>query len=205
MIAVAHSSNSSLPPLPLRRFSVAEYERLISDGFFASDERFALLAGYITEKMSRNPPHDSSLDRSRRRIEKILPPGWLARVQLGLTLPDSVPEPDIAVVRGQESDFDLHHPKARDAHWVVEVAESSLYEDRTLKAEIYARWGVAIYWIINLVDAQIEAHALPSGDVAAPGYRSCIIYKSSDEIPVILDGVRLATLPVADLLPFGHR
>jgi hypothetical protein len=61
--------------LPVRRFAVEEYHRLINENFFRSDERFELLDGYITPKMSHNPPHDAAVNRARRRIERALPPG----------------------------------------------------------------------------------------------------------------------------------
>jgi hypothetical protein len=63
-----------LAPMPLRRFTVEEYHRLIEDQYFVADERFELIDGYITEKTSRNAPHDAAVNRARSRIERALPP-----------------------------------------------------------------------------------------------------------------------------------
>ncbi len=47
---------------------------------------------------------------------------------------------------------------------MVEVAESSLHYDRHEKLRAYAQAGVPEYWIVNLVDDQIEVHTEPEGD-----------------------------------------
>src|SRR3954452_12979769 len=114
----------AVPPRPVRRFTVEEYHRLIEEGFFAVDERFELLEGLIAEKVSRNPPHDSSLNRSRKRIERVLPTGWTLRVQSAITTAESEPEPDVAVARGSDEDFRRKHPHASELGLVLEVANA---------------------------------------------------------------------------------
>src|ERR1700734_1547572 len=103
-----------LATLAVRRFTVAEYHRLIEDHYFVADEQFELIDGYITEKMSRNPPHDAALNRARRRIERALSPGWIVRIQSAITTTDSEPEPDIAVARGEDDDYKARHPGPLD-------------------------------------------------------------------------------------------
>lgn len=66
---------------------------------------------------------------------------------------------------------------------------------------MYAEAGIVIYWIINLVDRQIEVHSQPSGPAANPAYASLQTYRIGDSVPLILDGNTAATIPVADLLP----
>src|SRR5690349_16054317 len=112
------------PPARVRRFSVDEYHRMIDDGFFGADEQFELLEGWIVQKVSRNPPHDSVLNRTRRRIERALPAGWMVRIQSAVTTPDSEPEPVVAVVRGDDADYEARHPTAADSALVVEVANT---------------------------------------------------------------------------------
>jgi hypothetical protein len=86
---------------------------------------------------------------------------------------ESGPEPDLAVVPGRPGDDDCAHP-SRPA-LIVEVAESSLAFDRARKASLYARAGLADYWIVNLVDRVLEVHRNPAPDPEAPyrwSYRS---------------------------------
>src|SRR6185295_17400065 len=73
--------------------------------------------------------------------------------------PHSEPEPDIAVVLGTPQDYADHHPTI--ASVVVEVSDSSLYVDRGIKADIYARAGIPTYWVVNLRHDQIEIFTEP--------------------------------------------
>src|ERR1700722_1180240 len=94
------------PTLPLlgtlagfRRFSVPEYHRLTEIGILTEDDNVELIEGYIVLKMARNPPHDGTLHRVLKQLLKLLPAGWDVRIQSAITLSDSEPEPDLAVVR----------------------------------------------------------------------------------------------------------
>jgi Uma2 family endonuclease len=83
---------------------------------------------------------------------------------------------------------------------VVEVAASSLAIDRA-KAVLYARAGIAVYWIVNLIDRQIEVHEGPTGPAALPAYNSLTIYRGGDLVPLAIAGQALPAIAVADLLP----
>src|SRR2546421_11780168 len=82
-----------------RRFSVAEYHRLTELGILTENDNLELIEGYLVLKMARNPPHDGTLHQALEIIGPHLPAGWKVRIQSALTLPDSEPEPDLAVVR----------------------------------------------------------------------------------------------------------
>jgi Uma2 family endonuclease len=84
---------------------------------------------------------------------------------------------------------------------VVEVADSSLGRDRSIKARIYAAGGVPVYWIINLVDDQIEVYTQPTGPDAAPVYRMRQDYRRDDLVPLVVDGIELGPIPGRELLP----
>lgn len=196
------------PALPLlgtmagfRRFSVPEYHRLIDIGLLTEDDNLELLEGYLVLKMSRNPPHDWVIQRSNRLLLAVLPPNWDIRVQSAITLSESEPEPDITLVRGDTSAFRTRHPGPNDIGTLIEVADSTLLGDRADKGRIYARANVPIYWIINLIDRQIEVYEQPSGPTAAPAYAKTTIYLAGDSLPLMLDGVTAATFAVQDILP----
>lgn len=84
---------------------------------------------------------------------------------------------------------------------VVEIAESSLSEDRRDKARIYARAGIAVYWIVNLVDMKLEVYTDPTGPNPSPCYRKREEFGVSDSAPLTISGLRVADVPVRDLLP----
>lgn len=196
------------PPLPLqglqagfRRFTVAEYHKLIEDGTLTEDDNLELLEGYLVHKMARNPPHDGTLNRLTRQLARWLPSNWQYRIQMAITLAESEPEPDAAVVRGSDRDFDVSHPTPADFGIVVEVSDSTLDADRRDKGRIYARAGIPEYWIVNLPDARIEVYTQPQSADPTPAYATRTDFAKADAVPLTLDGRVVAHVPVADLLP----
>jgi len=185
----------------MARFSVARYQRMIETGVLSAEDKVELLENYVVLKMPRNPRHDSSVQRILRPVMRVLPPQWDVRVQSAITLADSQPEPDFAFVRGSSSAYENRHPGPADIGQLTEVADSSLLRDQRDKTRIYARAGIPIYWIINLVDQRIEVYSQPSGPTAIPAYGSFQVYQPGDALPLVLDGNTVGTLAVADLLP----
>ena len=184
-----------------RRFSVPEYHRLIETGIITEDDDLELLDGHLVKKMSRNPPHDGTLKKVEKRLQRELPAGWETRVQMGLTLPGSEPEPDLLIAREDPAGYTARHPGPADVGLVVEVSDSSLETDRRDKAPIYAHAGLPEYWIVNLPDRCVEVYATPSGPTGMPGYGVQVVYRPGQQIPVSLGGQTITSVPVDDLLP----
>lgn len=84
---------------------------------------------------------------------------------------------------------------------MAEVADTSLDTDRGPKAVAYARNGLPVYWIINLVDSLIEVYTDPDAAATPPAYRARTDYRPGQDVPIVLDGTAVASVPVADLLP----
>lgn len=184
-----------------RRFSVDEYHEMIQHGILTEDDNLELLDGYLVHKVSRNPPHDAALQLFQATIPPVLPMGWCLRMQCAVTLAQSEPEPDGAVVRGNARSYVTRHPSASETGMISEIAESSLDSDRLDKGPLYAAANIPYYWIINLIDRQIEVYSSPSGPTANPAYAQRTDYRAGDQVPLILDGVEVARIPVQELLP----
>jgi Uma2 family endonuclease len=196
------------PQLPLlgtlagfRRFSVPEYHKLTEIGVLTEDDNLELIEGYLVLKMSRNPPHDGTIQTVDDTLRLSLPNGWCIRVQSAVTLNDSEPEPDVTLARGTKRSYLVHHPGPSEIGTLIEVADSTLAGDRADKGRIYARASVPIYWIVNLIDRQIEVYEQPSGPTAAPAYGKTTTYRIGDSVPLVLDGNTVTTFAVNDLLP----
>jgi Uma2 family endonuclease len=174
-----------LPPLPLHRFSVEEYHRIIKSGVLNENHRVELL----------DPPHDSMIDVLVGELQGMLPSNWFPRIQSAITTSDSEPEPDIAIVRGPRNRYFGKHPHAVDIGLVVEVSESTLHHDRNFKAPIFARAGIVTYWIVNLLDSRIEVYTLP----VEAGYQAVRNYGVDESVPVILDGQEIGTIAMSTL------
>src|SRR5688500_17127322 len=80
----------------LARFSVERYQRMIETGVLTPDDKVELLENYVVLKMSRNPPHDTTIDRMLDALLPYRPQGWRLRTQSAITLADSQPEPNFA-------------------------------------------------------------------------------------------------------------
>ena len=151
--------------------------------------------------MSKNLPHTVAAGLLLDLLPRLLPSGWFLTVQDPIVTLDSLPEPDAALIRGARREYLERRPTAADIALVVEVADTSLEQDRSLKKRLYARAGIVVYWIVNLVERQIEAYTDPAGHAQEPDYRECRIYGPADEIPVVLDENEAGRLSVRELLP----
>jgi Uma2 family endonuclease len=185
--------------LPLLRLSVPQYHAMRRAGILTEDDRVELLGGLLVSKMTKNPPHSLATELTRRALEQALGSvggRWHVRSQQPITTPDSEPEPDVAVVAGGLRDYGEAHPSPADVALVVEVADESLRRDRKDKLAIYARAGIAAYWIVNLVDRHVEVFGAPS----AEGYGSSASYAAGETVTLVVDGL-VTELGVDALLP----
>ena len=157
-------------PLTLRRWKRMEYDRLVDLGAFDNDP-IELIGGHLVVAEPKGTYHTSAVSAAEYALRAALPPGWIVRTQAPVALDDeSEPEPDLAVVAGQPGDYRHAHP-TRPA-LVIEVADTSLAFDRLRKGGVYARAGLTEYWIVNLVDRELEVYRDPIADSAAPhGWR----------------------------------
>lgn len=200
MSTVIESSETTLapaiPPWPVYRFRVAEYQHLAEIGVLTEDDNLELLEGWLVPKMTKNPLHDSCVDWLDGALEEFLAEGWYCRIQNTLVTEDSCPEPDLVVVRGRPLDYRQRHPTATDCALVIEVADSSVYQDRR-KAAIYARAGVPEYWLVNLVDWQLERMTQPSVEGQ---YQQTSVLTVNDAVPLVISGVEAGRIPLRELL-----
>ena len=178
------------------RMTVDEYLALFERGLLGPDDRVELLDGVVVAMAPPNPPHCGNTERVVRALRQAVGTRAHVREEKPLIVGrHSLPEPDAAVVPVDPWDYTRSHPAT--AFLVVEVADSSLPQDRLSKSRIYAGDGIPEYWIVNLRDERIEVMRDP--DVRRRRYR---------ETTTVRRGVRLelTALPGAaalsdDLLP----
>ncbi len=187
--------------VPIRRWTRQEYHCLVEQGFFGSDERIELLDGVLIVKEPQYSPHYTATALTHDTLRAAFGPGWFVRMGGPVALDESSePEPDVCVVPGAPRDYRDAHPSRPVL--VVEVSESRLRFDRADKAAIYARAGVADYWIVNLVDRVLEVHRDPAPSAEGAGrweYRSILSFGPDDVASPL--AAPTARVRVADLLP----
>jgi Uma2 family endonuclease len=185
----------------LWRLTVERYERMVASGVITADDRVELLEGVLVNKMSKSPDHVLGTILVNDALRALLPAGWSIRSEQPVRMDDSEPEPDAAVVRGQPRNYAARHPIPGEVALVIEVADSSLRRDREDKRRIYARNGIAVYWIVNVADRLVDVFTDPSGPVLTPDYAATTTYRPGDAVPVVIAGTPIGTVPVTALLP----
>jgi len=192
---------AGVPSEPIWRLSVEQYHKMLETGILREGDPIELLEGWLVYKMTKNPPHETALGLLQDALTPLLPKGWILRIQAPITLSDSEPEPDVAIVRGKRQDYARRHPSPQDVAIVIEVSDATFQRDRELKQRIYARAGISAYWIVNLVEGQIEIYTRPQGKSGIFQYVERRVYQAADKIDFRLDSKALGTISAANLLP----
>jgi len=175
--------------------TVDEFER-IADSL--DDDQVELIDGYLVWRDDMKPPHVLATERLRRRLERMVPEGWFVREGKPVRIPDfDEPRPGVAVVRGDPEVYVRHHPGPADVALLIEVSEASLDRDQGKKQVNYARSGIPVYWIVNLVDRHVECYTAPG----SAGYASRVNLVVGQDIPVVINGIEVGHIAVADVLP----
>jgi len=178
------------------RYTAREYFGLVEKGLLQAGDHVELLEGVIVAMSPQNPAHATATTMASRALSRALRGRGVVRVQLPLVLSKrSVPEPDVALVEGMPEDYLDEHP--RSALLVIEVADSSLAQDRLSKSRIYAAAEIPEYWLVNLRDMWVETFRDPSRSIRS--YRTVARAAANSVLELAaLPGVRVRA---RDLLP----
>lgn len=185
----------------MRRWTRDEYYRLGEVGVLRPDERVELIDGEIITLPPQSSGHATAVYLASAVLRAIFGIGYLVDVRLPLAPSElSEPEPDLAVVVGNPRDYLDEHP--RTALLVVEVADTTLEYDRETKASLYAAASIPEYWILNLIDRQLEMHREPGalpGTRFGFGYRTRVLALAGEHVDAPAGAT--ARVAVDDLLP----
>ena len=182
-------------PQDLYPMKIAEFERIVEG---LDDPRVERVDGYLVKRTDINPPHMLETDRLRRQLDRIVPQDWFVREEKLIRIADfDELQPDNAVVRGDPESFDDHDPRPADVSLLVEVSGSSLDRDRGKEWLAYAKCGVSVYWIVNLVNRRVEVYTAPGPD----GYASHQDFLTGEDVPVAIAGIDFGRIAVSEILP----
>jgi Uma2 family endonuclease len=161
-------------------------------------QRVELIDGAVMVLSPQGPSHATRVERVRKALETSLGAGvWVMPVDFGI---HSEPEPDVSVVSGSLEDYTSAHPVT--ALLIIEVSDTTLSYDRNNKASLYAHAGISDYWVVNLVDRQLEVRRQPIADPSTLhgfGYAEVTLLRGGDTIaPLCCPHTQIS---VADLLP----
>ena len=178
-----------------RPFTVVEYHRMGEAGILSESDRVELIEGELVAMSPVGSRHAGVINKLNRMLVLAVGDRGLVSVQNPIRLDDrSEPEPDVAVLRPRADDYVEATPGPEDVLLVIEVADSSLSYDRTVKAPLYAAHGLPEFWIVDLAGRAIEVHRRP----AEGRYTDVSRVGASDKLElVLLPGV---WVPVAAVL-----
>ena len=184
-----------------RRWTRAEYDRLIALGVLHENEPVELIGGQLMVAEPQGTHHFTAIRLAEAALRSAFGQGWDVRTQGPVALDDeSEPEPDVAVGPGVPRDYmdaNLSRPVL-----VLEVSDSTVGFDRRDKGSLYARAGLGDYWVVNLVDRVLEVYRRPLADPPAPyGWRYAEVQTLSPGETLSRLAAPRARIPVADLLP----
>jgi Uma2 family endonuclease len=185
------------PPLAsVYRMDVDEFEQ-IED--FLKVERIELINGLLVERGDMDESHAVASQRLGRRLDRLIPDGWFVRADKPLRVHGTYePFPDFAVVQGDpDTSYEDRHPGPDDVAFAIEISDSTLPKDRGEKRVNYAKGGIGVYWIVNLIDRQVEVYTLRRRG----GYGKPRIFKPGQSVPVVVAGAEVGQIAVSEILP----
>jgi Uma2 family endonuclease len=147
------------------RISVARYQKMVATGVLTKYDRVELIEGEMFDMAPIGTKHVALTTRLNKLF--VLGVGDTAIVSPGgpVDLGDfSEPRPDRLVLRPRADDYATQIPEAADVLLLTEVSDTALAYDQGTKLKLYARYGVAEYWIVDVEARCIHVHQEPEGN-----------------------------------------
>jgi Uma2 family endonuclease len=192
------TATAAAPSIRQRYFEISldQYQQMIESGILTEAHKVELILGQIIEKMPVTSEHAATVRKLRRYFSDRFGKQYEITSENPVALPNnSQPEPDCLIAVFREDFYVNQHPTPPEIFVIIEVAKSTLYTDRYLKAAAYAGAGIKEYWIVNLVDRQLEIHLNPNLETSTYANVSQYGVGQQFESPFVGD------VAVDDLLP----
>ncbi len=149
---------------PRRLFTVDEYHRMGEAGILTDDDRVELIEGELVAMAPFGSEHIAATNALTRLLVLAVGDRGIVSVRNPVRLTQrSEPQPDFAILKPRD-DYRKALPRPEDTMLAVEVANTSLDFDRTVKLALYARSGIPEVWIVNLAAQEVEVYQSPVAD-----------------------------------------
>jgi Uma2 family endonuclease len=160
-----------------KKFTVGQYHQMVESGILTDRDRVELLQGDIIEMSPVASRHAACVDRLNEVLVLGLSARAMVRVQGSIHLGHrSAPQPDVAILRRRPDFYATAHPQADDVLALVEVADTTVEFDRTVKVPLYAQDGIAEVWMVDLKADAVEVYRGPRSD----GYQQVQTFQRGD-------------------------
>lgn len=164
--------------VPKYKLSVANYHKMAETGILKPEDRLELIHGEIYQMTPINSLHAGTVKLINAFLSQFNQ-SFVISIQDPIVINEySEPEPDIALLKARADFYTMSNPTAEEVLWIIEVSDSTLRYDQTVKKELYAQAAIPEYWIINLVDHCIEVYKQLEDHV----YQESKIYHLADQV-----------------------
>lgn len=191
---------------PRRRWTDAEFDRLVESGVIREGSPAFLWDGEVIDPMAEDYPHlNAVFHLFQILMARLVPADWTVNQNLGIELVAGYrPQPDLSVVRGPRSSLRARgaRPRPADVALLVEVSDTTYLDDSNEYLRKYAEVGISRYWIVNIQARTVEVYNGP--DPESLSYRVRVVYSLDETVPLTLDVGGVATdlgaIAVRDIL-----
>lgn len=153
---------NALLPLARHKLSVEDYHRMGDAGILTPDSRVELIEGEVIDMAPISSAHAGVVSLLTTFFVRSLGDAGVVFTQNPIRLlPDSEPQPDITILKPRADYYRKSLPGASDVLLLVEVAETTIAYDRLIKLPLYASYGIAEFWLIDLKAERLEVHSNP--------------------------------------------
>ncbi len=179
------------------RWTLDQALRLADLGLLPPDFRFELIDGELIEIMATGPRHEFIVLAVAEALRHLVPAEFHVRPEKSVVISSTtVPLPDFSVVKGSRRDYRDRHPGPQDVVLIIEVSDSTLPYDRSVKAALYAAAGIPEYWVVNLAEECVEVFR----DPAEGAYGSAKVMRTGE----MLFALEMPRHPVAVSILLGE-
>ena len=167
------------------RLNVDEYHRMAEAGILGENDRVELIDGALIDMATIGQDHAATVNGLTRVLVMACGDRAIVSVRNSVRLNRfNEPQPDVTLFRPRADNYRTGaFPGLADVLLlVVEVADSTLRYDRTVKLPLYARAGIAEVWIVDLHRRVVDVHRAPVGD----GYTTVETFGPEDTVTLAL-------------------
>ncbi|XZN89796.1 MAG: Uma2 family endonuclease [Microcoleus sp.] len=186
--------------LQRRLFTVKEYHLMSETGILSETDRVELIEGEIIQMAAIGTRHATAVRRLNRLFHRLPEDRVIVDVQNPVQLSERTePQPDVVLLQFRDDDYGTAHPVPSEVLLLVEVADSTVDNDRDVKIPIYARSLIQEVWLVNLIENCLEVYRQPTPN----GYSLILkLYAGQEVAPIAFSDF---TVSVDSIFGAGDR
>jgi Uma2 family endonuclease len=179
-----------------RLFTVHEYHKMVDAGILCERDRTELIRGEILEMSPIGPPHNAGVLRAMNTLFRIVGDHAIVGAGGSIRLDEyDEPQPDIYLLRPKNDFYASGHAGPKDTLLIIEMADSSLEYDQSVKKQLYAETGIEEYWVADIRNDRLVAYSNRTDQ----GYQTEQVFeRGAVLIPKLLPS---CAIPIDALLP----